>query len=820
MSLPERRRILSQGVVAIVKSALLVAGVPAALIRLWYLRPLPARLFSGARLISISGLVHLVLLAVGVLWAWAAVNLVGEVTRTVRHAGSSEVSSWSARWASAIGGLVLFLTAGSATATSLAALPGAVIGRAAVATVRHNPIPAMEESTERVHSTSSATVMNGECLADVALRTAGERSAWVRIARANLDKPQIDGARFVDPSLLRAGWCLELPAAAERPSPRPAPRSGEPTIGEIGVFGLGILTTAALVRRVRALRRLGESGRRSGERKGAADREIGDAEALVEPLGDSILIDWIDAALRLMSDAVSRLGPAVPPEIELVRAGPDGVELLLDIALPEAPSPFRAEDGGRWWVLGAECSVADAVAAADGLPRYLPWLVPIGDDDDAAYLLALGPGRRLVLEGEEEAVDAALAGIVAGLRTLAWAEELEVELLGIDPPPPGEQCFQLVASSRATLEDLAVAPQPLPRAVAVPHWRREPLVVVGRSTERDCPESVLEAVTRVAGVISPRGVGTCRLLLSADRARLEPFGISLSSPSPDAPRLRLLDRLLATVSADASVVGSERRSTEPEPTPEEAGPVEVRLLVGDPSVLGLARLPAARDQPRVVELLAYLTLHGHRASPEAAARAMFGREDEPSRLHRLANAVASLRAVLPPREDGGALLSPYSSTSLGLDPLVTLDWSRFSDAVERARYAEPTAAVTLLRFALGLLERPTVFAAGGAYDWLVAEGLLVSLTAEVVDAAHHLATLALAADDTGLARWAVDKGLFVEPASEMLVRDLLVALDAAGEPAEVSRVARELEERLDRLGGNEPSPETRSLVAQLRLRRG
>jgi len=827
MRADDPRRILGHGLVAVAKSALLVAGVPAALIRLWYLSPRPAHGLVGSSLVSTAGLVHVVLVGVGVLWAWAALNLVRDLSSAVRHAGAAETSSWSTRWAASIAGLLLFVTAGSATASAIVSRPGASRPAAtAVATTGQNRSPSMHggtyEATNAPEPARTGVVSDGECLSDFALRTSGARSAWVDIARANLDSLQSDGTRFVDASLLRSGWCLAIAPGRATPTvshaPVAAPGGGPGTLEELGIFGLGILTTAAVARRVRALRRLAESARRAGERTPAPAQILGDAESLVVPLGEGALLDWIDAALRLLGGAVAALGPSAPrPEVELVRAGPEGVEFLLDRPIPDAPRPFVANDAGHWWTLPAGLSVAEAAAAARGLARYVPWLVPLGDDGDAVYLVALGPGRRLTLDGARRAVDAALAGITAALRTLPWADELEVELIGIDAPPPSERSFQLVASSAATLGGLAAGPGLEPRTLASPTWRREPFVIVGSGTEAECPESVLAAVGALAGIVAPRGTGTCRLVLGESSARIEPFGVELRTPTPDATQLDLLDRLFGAASSAASVVavGPAERTETPSRPPLEAGAIEVRLLSGPASLSGLARPPAPADLPRVTELLAYLTLHGHRATPSDAAAALYGREDEASRRHRLANTVAAARAALPARIDGAGALSPLSGGELRLDPLVSLDWTRFSDAVGRARDADPDAAVALLRFALRLLGEPVVLGGGPAYDWLVAEGLLAEMVAGAVDAAHHLATLAIAADDFELATWAASRGRLVEPASEMLLRDLLVALDGAGEHAEMRRLAGALEDELVGLGGNEPSPETRALLAEL-----
>ena len=496
MSAP--RAAFRTGLAALAKAAVLVVGVPLALGRLWLLAPQPANPVSLAAARSVSTWAHLAVLVAGILWALAALNLARQVRGALRHHEALDTGSWSARWAGAIAGLILLATAG----TSLA-VPGASHVRPApVATAsarqRTPGRPARLEQPRRQVRTT-VTVERDECLADVAFRATGCVDDWPLLARLNLGRRQVDGARMLDPARLHAGWRLDLPSrvAASGPDGAAPPAGWSPAtptpdrrLSELALVGLGVITTCALARRVRNLRRASSSGRRSGERATTSSRPVGEARVALEPFADAPLIDWIDLANRLLWRIV-RDQDAAPPEVRLVRAGPDGIEFLLSTPRPETPWPFLSRRGGRWWVLDPGVEPADFAPFPTDEGRFLPSLVPLGDDEHASYLLVVGRGRRLGVDGHDALVDRTLEAIVTSLRTVPWAEQLAVELVGIDPPPADEQCYQLSSSTPAALADLATEGAPAAEPRLADRWQREPFIVVGREANDPECERVL-----------------------------------------------------------------------------------------------------------------------------------------------------------------------------------------------------------------------------------------------------------------------------------------------------------------------------------------
>ncbi len=818
-----RHTALGPGLAALAKAGVLVVGVPLALARLWFLAPSPPHLLSLAALGSVPTWAHLAVVGVAILWALAAANLVRDVRGALRRHETIDTSSWSARWAVAIAGLILVATAG----TSLAPPGSFHLARPPVATAPAPPHAAPRSVSNQIPARRGRTTINvekSECLADVADRATGCADDWPLLARLNLGHLQVDGTRMLDPARLRPGWRLQVPNQA-RPSTAvavstvvEAPSPAVPfdrRLSELAFVGLGIVTTCALARRVRNLRRAGASARRLGERRALAPRTVGRTRAALEPFAEAPLIDWIDLANRLLGRLV-RDQEADPPDIRLVRAGPDGIELLLAASRPEAPWPFLARRAGRWWVLDPALEPGDFEPSSGDCSRFIPPLVPLGDDEQASYLLAVGPGRRLGIDGTAELVDRTLAAIVTSLRTVPWAEELSIELIGIDPPPPDEQCYQLNSSTPAALEDLttdgaAGGSRPLGG------WRREPLIVVGREAAGPECESVLTTASAVAGIVAAGSRGTERLVVDPDHAVLLPYGIELTAVAPSAGQFDLVEGILAEARRPTMAVPirggltTDRARLQAVPV---AGPVEVQMLRPEPVIVGLRREPSPRDAARVVELLAYLALHDGTAPAEAVGEAIFARSAGAARSARFENILSAARAVLGPAPSGRPLVVRRRD-GVTLDPSVTCDLIRARRALASAGHAEPPVAETLLVGALELVTGPVLGAVSAGYSWFGAEMFDELITAEIVDGAHHLVTLALAADRIDLARWAIERGRHADENSEILTRDLMAVASAQADAAGVRRTFVELERVLERLGGGEPSLETRALLEAL-----
>ncbi|MHB1972863.1 MAG: hypothetical protein ACYCR4_01040, partial [Acidimicrobiales bacterium] len=928
------------GMAALVKSLVLVVGVPLAILRLWMLAPGPrAPIVSGAWAGNLAWS-HAALAIVAVVWVVASSSLVRDLARALSGRLGTPAASWSTRWASRIAGLLLLASAGSVAAAGVvsASTRGEQSATRPAATAMHRPgtTGTRDATAGVVTHVPTYVVVPGDCLASIAARELGSADDWPALARLNMGRLQPDGLRMTDPSVILPGWVLALPgdpgdparvARVARLGPlvvTPA-RAADPSrvvvptarrtratsahvdagglhsgmhrlanghaqlqgpvhaghaqsqargparpvapprhLDELGVLGLGLLVAAGLARHLRVQRRARECLRGPGERAARPRPLTGTAAALVDPLADAELLDWVDTANRLLWRGCALLasetgvagarspggvvcGPVLP-QVRRVRAGGFGVEIELVEPVADVVDGFVAVDGGTTWALDTGAGLAELAALVEGCGRYVPALIPVGDDESVSYLVALGPGRRLSLDGQPAGGQAGggttlptseLAGILVALGTLPWASEIQVEVVAGALGHESPVMPHLNTSSPGELAELARSTPDEQSERLSSTWTPQLLVVAAGEAAGGLDEELLESLGRSAGIVSLGGPATDRLVVRDDSLLLEPGGIVLRRASPSAAQVELIRALIDASSADplpGRALGAARAAradiadhphrerpaasapaapAPAAPAPPVAGPIEVRLLRRTAEVVGWAAEPPSKDRARAVELVAYLVLHGRRASGERIRSAVFSRGDRTASLGRVHNVCSAARSALGARPDGRSYLPAAVGGHYQLDPSVTSDWGRFEELRLLALAVEPPIAVDLLTEALSLVEGPPLAEALSGWDWMLAEGLLATIVSAIVDAAHHLATLALASRDLALARTAVATGRLAEPWSEILARDAMAVSELEGDLDGVRRTWHELEGALDRLDGNEPSAETRALYESL-----
>jgi DNA-binding SARP family transcriptional activator len=788
-----RRRSLAQGLSALVKSSMLAFGVPVAIERLWVVA---GSLRGTAPVFSDTIWIRGVLVVVAFLWCRVLMQLILDL-RSALHGTPLSPLDWSSRWATSIAALAILASAGHVAGGHAHKTP------ASISVAHHHTPPSNQHG-----ATIAGQLRPGECLADIAARVLSEPEQWSVLAAANMGRLLGPEERFVDPSLVRSDWCLALPLTAATPSNDftavPHRSGGHNVLEELEWLSLGVLGTAALIRRLRALRISARAARYQGERITQRDIEIEALEARLDPFGDAVLIDWIEAANRLLRVTANELG--IAPVVQLVRAGPSGVTFYFESAEPLQSDQFVVGDGGFSWTLSLRTPLERVIARTSGVGRYAPWLIPVGDDGEDAWLVAVGPAQSLAIDCDETTEAEVLRGITTALRTLPWAEELSVELLGLEPPPVAENCYQMAASSIAALVDLAADP-PSARAGEPPAtWRREPLIVTRSS---DVASPLPERVTATAGVIRPGKQGSICLCIDKHGARLVPIGVSLNVPRPNDEANSLIERLLARAASIPLLTvlptATKRADRDHQPLHRSRHVVQLRLLGEQPSASGLTEEVSDRDRPRVVELLSFLALHGGLATQLEIMTALFPRAGSDAHRRLDTVLVATRRAL------GSQQLVVAGNGMVTVDATLRSDWVDLLEELARARTEEAASALTSLARVLdGPPWRP-----GVPFRWMLTEGLIDHLCFEICDAMHQLAALASAGGDLELAGRSIRAGLEVEPTSELLVRDLMVLRSQLdGTPGLIEAYAA-LESALGEIGGVEPSWATRALFDEL-----
>ncbi len=750
------------------------------------------------------------------------------------------------------------------------------------------PAAAEEPGTTGEAVPREYTVEPGDTLWSIAQRLYGRGADWWAIAACNLGRTMAGGQRFLDPALIYPGWVLVLPGGGwptGGASPAPArpetarhegpsvpqvleaatsrraaarthshthgrrPRAGgdrRPAGGtppmplpELASLGFGSLLAAALARRIRTTRRSTGGSRPDrtvdGAPPPAPDRATETAD-LLAPFDGAPVLNWAEAANRLLRASLAEaVNGRPPPNVRLLRVGPDGVDVWLAGDVDRAPPPWRALEPHRWRLPATVDPSALRRMAEPHRPQF-PVAVPAGQDDGGSWVIPLPPGSRLPVLGPES------EHLVRAMKTAAGSWEWSEHVLVTGDPAVAEE---------ATSTELRRDGHPFDVLFV-----GDPGLLTGRAAARcsvittlPVPASDLTVtVDHQATSLHPLGVTLTPDLLGPVQAAALGEALAGEGPSPggggppdgrasgreppDGRRSGVRSGAAAAengtgveLEVDIAVrPGHRAPAAAPVETPladvPAPGPVTVRLLTAVPRIDGLASpLPPKRAR-RAIELVAYLALH--HPDPVTGDRLrtrVLGSADADAAAKTLFNTAGAARRALGLDDQG----KPYlpSATKAGLyrlSALVTADAARAAVLVTAGLAAgDPLAAMALLRAALDLVEGEPLGGVRTGYGWWGAEGHEGRTAALLVDAACELARLAVAAGRPALGRWGLAQARMVDPYSEALTR---AAMRVAAESGDGDRLHREWVEcrrRVDELDpGSLPSAQTQRLYADLR----
>ena len=813
---PHRRRTRALSDVASAAAAALVVfvAVPAVLVVVVG-NPLAGGLGHAWPAASRDALCVVVLVA-WVAWAACSAQLVRAVATRVRRGdgGAPAATSVRDRLAARIAvGILAMSSIGVAAPAALTAAAGASApaATAALGTTRPagslpaaQPPPAPEAGP--VHR-----VGRGESLWQIARERLDDGGDWTAIAALNLGADMPDGARFVDPDHLREGWRLRLPAAARGTSRRGGAPAVPPAAGrldarlpELVALGAGSLTCAALARRAR--RRRDQAGRlvepdhpRNGDPAWGRSAGALDAAALLGRLEGIPALDAFEAANVLLARRVGLDGPK-GASVRTICVGPNGVTFWLRSPAPAAPAGFEPVGDGTGWRVGHGL----LSGAMPGHP-YVPLALPVGDDDEGTWLVALEPGDVVPLLGV--AAPSLARAARAAQESWAWADSVVVTDAAHDP--------RLVVPAAA--DPLTV----------------RPVLFFGH------PGSLPPALARRAGVVTTDAVagGEISILVDERAATIHPTGRVVRPHLMAESVGRHVEEVVGGVECDppaggpgssavrASVVRAEPASAaEPSDSSRDLlriapGRVDVRLLTMTPRLDGLCEeLPPNRVR-RAVELVAYLALHHPDVITGDRLRTrVLGSGDADAAAKTLFNTAHAARRAMGLDENGEPLFPAGSRTGLyQVAPAVTVDVQRATELVRLAKSCdERNLAIAAYRGALELVEGEPLANALAGYTWWEAEGHAGRIAAVLVEAACSLVALACEVGLFELARAGLGRARLVAPYSEALSRAAMELAAAEGDADRLRTEWRECQRMVDALDpGGSPSLRTESLYGEL-----
>jgi hypothetical protein len=745
--------------------------------------------------------------------------LVGEIRKRVRIAHGDAPTARHLGFASVVAPLAALIAGAILAVSTSHATPGrypmggsraGVTASAPAHSLQTNRLPISPHARDYI-------VQQGDKLTTLAERFYGDRRDWVLIAKANMGRREPAGARFVDPTVIKAGWELTIPPS-ETPTDS-APRTAETSAAssssrDVALFavlgGFGFIGTSLLAARQIRRRRRQSMHAPAGTSPPELDQDDAVAEITLRPLGAAELTQWVDVANRLLLSELSADRSLDPPAVSVVRAGCNGIELLLDAPRLVAPPSFEARDGGLVWRLDPALEL-DTIRERVGPETwaFLPCLIPIGEDDTGCYFVALAPGETLGVRGTTEEIGRALGALSTNLANAPWGE-VELYRIGECTAPGAED---MIAIDLDILETFAAA------EVIDPCWRvgnyeRQPIVVIENPQLGDL---AMDRGRGLAAVIGPFARAD-RVLYYADGfVTVEPLGCTLPALLPSRDELARARRLFAAANARPVPRGLDDGSL-PAPDAElpEPGALEVCILRGEPVIVG--ETVGAVTAP-AVEFTAYLAVHGGKATTSRLRDALsVYRSRESVTSKSVANSANAARRGL-----GGRYVPIATNAgSYTLSPEVTCDWIRFTRSSGIARAAElagdKNKAFEAWTIALQLVEG-VPGSDSRRYLWIEVEGILSDIERSVVEAAHRLSMLAIGEQSLDLAAWAIGKGRLLSPDSEELRRDAMLLGDARHDLAVAEaeyRAAIAANDALDL--GDEVTEETEDLWTRLSRR--
>lgn len=354
-------------------------------------------------------------------------------------------------------------------------------------------VPTTPSATHDLHEVVARTVTvqpphdgSYDSLWRIAQRTLGDGERWRELYQLNKGLPQPDGQSLQQPSLVRPGWVLRLPAAQTthptRPAPHSSPHTTPPTSAPAppsptaparpaapstappngpapsrtpkaeshasdadawelpalaaGGAVLAAFCAAALTRRRRQQWRHRRPGRSIALPSSSTpnlvplDRALRQAGART----DATDLSWIDHALRHLAAAAL---PAAPPDVTAARLDGTTLELVLHSPASNPPPPWTTNaTGDRWRLDLASTGKPTNPNAEEPVSVWAPYptLVAIGDElDNGAmqhWLLDLERVSPLVLTGDANRCRDLARFVAAELAHNPWSDHLQTTLVG------------------------------------------------------------------------------------------------------------------------------------------------------------------------------------------------------------------------------------------------------------------------------------------------------------------------------------------------------------------------------------------------------
>ena len=541
-----------------------------------------------------------------------------------------------------------------------------------------------------------------------------------------------------------------------------------------GITGAVVLASALAAALTWERRRRRARGLRSG------NQDVADVELAVVAASDIPFVRWAAQELAAMARSLDPVEHrAVPLAVELDEA--DGIEVLWDQPVLDAPHPWEATEGGWSWRTLYD---PDEPTPVSDWPTPLPGLVTIGTRRGRQLLIDLEQVGTLSISGPGDRVDGLLRSM---LLELAVGDDLsnayvlsfgadgavgghghrveQVDLAGAAASPRA-MCRLTAASligNGETLFQQRLGPDP---AIA----DNVTVVFVGPDVDKTAKEHVVSMVSAgrgMAAVIVGEGLDAAASIVVDENGSASLAGIAeqpinfiashvpldssatvervlnpplSAAPSAgtltfnelagdvfanDAPTINAAENRVAEsesdgpTAAEAELLGADDESSIPEPA------VLIRLF-GPPRVEGNPEIRGVS-----LRLLAYLACQSEPVSLSRIRHVVWGGAARDRKT--VSNKLSQLRSILGTTEDGDSLISLATAEGVSVHDSVVTDIRLFDELVSRSEHLSSNAAIDTLRNALALIDGEPFEEAG--YEWADLDARLHERIVEAASAA-------------------------------------------------------------------------------------
>ena len=844
----------------------LVVGIPAALWLLAGSDPFPTSLPDKDTLtgqLTFSTLLNVLLFVVWLAWLFFVVCVAVEIAAARRGGLAQPVPLGGPlqKMARALVGAVLLAEVISGPAASAmapvehsgeAVAAASVDARKAAPAAEQTPteVRAAHEITQQEHLLGHkvytvAAPRDGyhDNLWDIAERLLGDGRRYKEIYELNKGLTQPDGRKLQLARLIQPGWNLVVPDDAvgvhrmtEAPHVATPPRAdtqlGEQTglsdqgagvateqgAQELpgGLVGTGLLAATALA----AL--AFERRRRIGALSGAEDVEV-ELRGAATPSR----AEFLDRALRELM-AVCRETSAPLPAVYAVLLDDSSVTLQLAPATPDPVGEWRTSDAGASWVRDHFETTSEQAQQLAAESSPYPALVSLGVDVDGRDVLVdlEAAGGLVAIDGDPVVASEVAAAIALQSGTASWSTDMRVTASGLPNglAGVGDARIRIVDDLGPEIDTLEHGLEAIRADVLTGRLARRAslpsqLVVVGGLSDDGQAE-------RLAGLTGPERQSLAVVLAGGHRAarwtlrvdssgqlRLDELGITVTANRIGHQQAEGIAALFeAARRPDSPDDGGMVRIPEPLRKVDDASWTTAPRRVGVLGAIAVTGVTAADEEraEQLTELVTYLAMNPQGVHPNVLAGVLWPR----GVTSDVSNAaVERARTWLGDDVQGHPYLLQAADGRLSLSEAVVCDWDAVRSLFLRARTASSRRdEVELLRRGLQLIRGESFTGAPeGRYSWVAQNDLERTIRRVVVSSAHRLVELLGGDDDPGGAAGAAEAGLRVDPANQLLWRDLLRARHASDG---VAGVRRTLDAMGPPLGTIPLEPETEALVTE------